>query len=679
MCGIAGIVGPAARAPGAAAVLAAMLESLRHRGPDDVHQVRAGDALLGARRLSIVDLAGGRQPFASERGDVVACLNGELYDHDALRRDLEARGHRFRTRADTEVLLRLYLEEGVRALDRLEGMYALGVFDQRQDLLLLARDRMGEKPLCYASDGPSLRFASEWRGLAAGLDRPLGLDPDAVALYLQHRFVPSPRTLVRGVFRLAPGERLLWRAGRVDVRRYWTLPAPPRAPGPGRAVPADAVRRVRSLLDRAVESRLGADVPVGVFLSGGIDSGALAAIAARRGPIETFTLRPEASDFDEGRVAARAARRAGATHHEVRVGAAELDRAYDAVFDAIDEPIGDASLVPTWLLARAARQHVKVVLSGEGADELFGGYPTYPGARLAPRLARGPLRATLRLALCAAGGGAFGNVATPWLVRRLLEGAPLGWLERHLAWTGAFSAVDQHALWRPEARPALVGEDLLSVAAEAARPAVGTGDVVDALLRVDLRLALPDALLAKVDRATMHAGLEARAPFLERRLVETAAAMPARWKVRGIATKVVLKRALAGLLPREALARRKRGFQVPVSRAFAAGLGDRLRDRLGPRGPAADLFSADLPLRLLDAHRRGRADHGRRLYALLALLEWIDRWLAPPRCRAAPPAHQSAAPLRAPRPGARAAPSPPITVVSARSTVSTGTGRSPAA
>ena len=612
-----GVGGPADRS-----VLSRMLAALSHRGPDDEAAVLGEGFAIGARRLSIVDVERGRQPFASDDGRAVVAMNGEIYDHAALRREMEARGVRFKTKADTEVLLRLFEEEGAACLDRLEGMYAFAAWDGRTRTLLLARDRLGEKPLlCFEARG-RIVFGSEWRALREHPDCPRVLDEDALALYLQHRFVPAPRTPIRGVFRLPPASSLTFRDGRSTVSTYWRLPTPLDAAAPGRR--ADAVPAVRERLEAAVASRLESEVPIGVFLSGGLDSAAIAAIAARRGPIATFTLRPSDADFDEGEGAAATAAAVGAAHHEVPADAAALAAGFEEVFARVDEPIGDSSLVPTLLLARGARRHVKVVLGGEGADELFGGYPTYLGPRwvriprLLPRFAR-------RFVARAAAGKGHGNVGTRWLIRRLFEAADQGALERHLAWFGAFPAGEQVSLWRPEARPAIVTGGMLDPIREAAAPAEGTGDPVDALLRADLLLHLPDALLAKVDRATMLEGLEARAPFLERSLVETAARMPARWKVGRVATKRVLREALRGVVPDEVLHRRKRGFAVPVSRALEGALGVRLRERLA-QPFARDRFDPAHATALLDAHVAGRADHGRRLYALLALLEWAAAW-----------------------------------------------------
>lgn len=629
MCGLAGIVGPGADAEASRAVLGAMLDLLAHRGPDDAYRMAGPGFAVGARRLSMIDLDEGRQPMANEAGEVIASLNGEIYNDDELRRRLREQGHRFRTRSDTEVVLRLYEQEGPAFLEHLEGMFALSVWDARSRTLLLARDRLGEKPLMWFEHGDRLVYASEWRSLARHPDAPREADTDAAALYLLHRFVPAPRTAVRGVARLAPGHVLTWRDGRTDVRAYWTLP-PPAAPGHERRSRAEAAAEVREGLERSVRSRLRGDVPVGVFLSGGLDSAGVAALAAREGPLVTFTLRPADADFDEGEGARATAQALGAEHHEVRVAPDDLVRGFEEIFERVDEPIGDSSLVPMLLLARGARERVKAVLGGEGADELYGGYPTYLGARAAgmarrlPRLARRFLiRRFQRTA---------GNVGTSWLLRRLLEGADLPLLERHLLWFGAFPAAEQAALWRPESRPALVEADLLAVARAAAAPAEVSVDPIDALLRIELLLHLPDALLAKVDRATMLVGLEARAPFLERRLVEHGVAIPARWKVGRIATKAVLRDALRPLVPAEVLRRKKRGFAVPVSRALIGPLGDRLLDRLGGSFAASRFEPA--PVRaLLDEHRAGRADHGRSLYTLLAYLEWGERWLATPRGR----------------------------------------------
>ncbi|MBL9086442.1 MAG: asparagine synthase (glutamine-hydrolyzing), partial [Planctomycetia bacterium] len=383
MCGIAGIVGPGVGTPADRADLARMLDRLVHRGPDDGHVVAAPDALLGARRLAIVGGPDGRQPMEDARGPVVVALNGELYGHATLRRDLEARGERFTTTTDTEVLLKHVLLDGEACLPRLEGMFAFAAWDGRTRTLLLARDRLGEKPLVWFAARDRIVFASELAALLAHPDAPRVLSADAVARYLVHRFVPAPLTPWAGVHRLPPAHVLVARDGRVEVRPWWTLPAP------GTARPArlpsrrEAAAEVRALVEQAVASRRRADVPVGVGLSGGLDSAAIAAFARRDGPVPTFTLRPADRDFDEGDAARATARALGTEHHEVPVDAAALAAGFDEVFASIDEPIGDPSLVPTLLLARAARARVKVVLSGEGADELFGGYPTYVGARLA--------------------------------------------------------------------------------------------------------------------------------------------------------------------------------------------------------------------------------------------------------------------------------------------------------
>lgn len=626
MCGIAGIVGAGVGGPEDRSILDRMLATIVHRGPDDGASILGDGFAIGARRLSIVDVAGGRQPVSNDRGDVVVALNGEIYDHEALRRECEARGVRFASRSDTAVLLRLFEDFGAACLDRLEGMYAFAAFDARTRTLLLARDRLGEKPLLWFESRGRIVFASEWKALAAHPDAPRTLDADALALYLQHRFIPAPRTALQGVHRLPPGCALRFADGRAVVAPYWSLPTPTiTGEGGGPRTRAEAAREVARLLDAAVASRRAAEVPVGVFLSGGVDSSAIAALARRRGPIETFTLRPADKDFDEGDAAASLAHALGTAHHEVRVDAAAVATGFETIFANVDEPIGDSSLVPTWLLSRAAREHVKVVLGGEGADELFAGYPTYLGARMAGAAHALPrfLRRTVTFLM---GGGSHRNVGTRWLVRRLLDGADLPPLERHMLWFGAFPIAEQLRLFRPEARPSIVGDGLLEPLRAAAAPAMATGDVVDALLRVDLLLHLPDALLAKVDRASMLASLEVRAPFLERSLVEYAARLPAAWKVRRLSTKVVLREALAGVVPKAVLARRKRGFAIPVAKALTGALGDRLIDRLSPSSAAAGLFDVAYVRRLLDDHRAGRADHARRLYTLLALVEWMARW-----------------------------------------------------
>jgi asparagine synthase (glutamine-hydrolysing) len=630
MCGIAGMVGPGAGTAEGRAILSRMLDAMAHRGPDDGHIIAGDGFAMGTRRLSIVDVEQGRQPFEDPRGPVVVAMNGELYDHDALRRDLVARGDTFTTRSDTEVLLRLFARDGAACLDRLEGMYAFAAWDGRTRTLLVARDRLGEKPLVWFEASGHLVFASEWRALAAHPDAPRDPDPDSLALYLLHRFVPAPRTAIRGVHRLPPASALTWRDGRADVRPYWTMPVPGGALPDGCGSPREAASTIRDLIDRAVISRWMAEVPVGVFLSGGLDSAAIAAFAARRGggaSVKTFTLRPADRDFDEGDAARETAEALGTKHVEVPVDAAALAAGFEEVFNRVDDPIGDPSLVPTLLLARAARRECKVVLGGEGADEIFGGYPTYPGARMAGVVRAIPRPLRRALGWLASRGSGHTNVGTRWLIRRLVDGAELAPLERHLLWFGAFPAAEQLSLFRPETLPPIVSEHLLDATRDAAGPAMVTGDPVDALLRVDLLMHLPEALLAKVDRATMLVSLEARAPFLERTLVETAARIPASWKVGKLATKKIAREALKGVVPAAVLKRRKRGFAVPTGRSLSGALGDRLRERLATGRLARQFFDSKRPLELLAEHRAGKADHSRKLYPLLALLEWGESFL----------------------------------------------------
>jgi asparagine synthase (glutamine-hydrolysing) len=358
----------------------------------------------------------------------------------------------------------------------------------------------------------------------------------------------------------------------------------------------------------------------------------VAALAARSGPVTTFTLRPPGAGFDEGGAAAATAAAVGATHREVVVTSSELDRAFEDALERIDEPIGDSSVVAVLLLAAAAAREVKVVLTGEGADELFGGYPTYVGARLADAASRFSVSSLRRVASLVRPRG-FQNVGARWLVARLLEGAAAPPLERHLAWLGGVLPVEQPSLWRRDALPPIVGEGALLAPVEAAAAGVPRDDAVEACLRADLLLHLSGVLLPKVDRATMLCGLEARAPFLERSLVERAAAVPAAWKVRGLSTKVVLRRALRGTVPGAALRRRKRGFALPVSAALAGRLGDRLERRLSEAALFRDLLDPSVFRALLGEHRRRERDHGRRLWSVLALVEWAERWAGAPRGR----------------------------------------------
>jgi asparagine synthase (glutamine-hydrolysing) len=611
MCGIYGIVG-AAEAP-AEATLARMAERLVHRGPDGVGHVVAGRAGLGCRRLAIIDVAGGAQPLANENGEVLAVCNGEIYNYAELRRDLATRGHRFRTRSDAEVIPHLYEERGADFVGALDGMFAAAVWDVRRQRLILARDRMGEKPLYYANAAAGLWFASEPKSLRAG---GISATPDwkALSLYLRQGWIPAPLSAYAAIAQLPPGGRLVLEGERVTIDRYWDV-APLLAASPLDLEFDVAARELRAHAERAVTAALTSDVPVGVFLSGGLDSTLVTALARSQvDELHSFALGFDVPGFDERGHAALAAAALHTRHRALTITPALFLEGLRDLAPLLDEPLADPALVPMFVLARFARSEVKSVLVGEGGDELFAGYPTYLGGALAARLEGLP--APVRRAVAATApvlGAPRGNTTMRWLLRRFVEAADRPGAERHREWTGCFTAERLAILATPggplsHPPPA---EDLPGRTA------------IDRLLALDLSGYLPDDLLRKLDRATMAASLEGRAPLLDHHLVEFACRLPVALKVRGLATKRVLRRAVADLVPAPILRRVKRGLTVPLAHWLAGPLLPLARDTLARLDPV--VIRPEAVRAMLDDHLERRRDNRRELWALVMLQLWQEQ------------------------------------------------------
>jgi asparagine synthase (glutamine-hydrolysing) len=604
MCGIFGAVsltGCPLRHPGC---LGAMAASLAHRGPDGERFVGHERARIGARRLAIMDLTTGDQPFESPDHAVWMVCNGEIYNAPELRRECIRAGYPFRSTGDIETIVPLYDRYGPDAVSRLEGMFGLAVWDDRSGRLVLARDRAGEKPLFWTRVNGELRFASEIQALLVFPDQPRRVNPAAAALYASLGYVPAPHTMLAGISKVPPAHLLVADRSGVAVRRYWDPAA--AAARPARLDTPDSLRAV---LLRAVERELMSDVPVGVFTSGGLDSSLLAAAATRVMPAErihTYSVKFLEPGYDESPYAEAVTHDIRTQHHVVTADDAALERAFETVTQSLAEPIGDPAVLPTYLLAEAAREHVKVVLSGEGADELFGGYPTYLGHRAALVYQRLP-RALRRAARWAAelAPSSTGKVTLEFLVKQFVAAAELPWLERHLTWFGA------------------LGPDAATVA-EAAGLLAGfpATDPLNRILWLDFLTYLPDNLLVKVDRGTMLSSIEARAPYLDREVMELVLPARSALKVRGLTTKVILKEAARGLVPDAVIRRKKRGLSVPVARWLnggLAGLADRhlVAPRLYPGAPTASLLAE---------HRTGRRNNARKLWPILMAELWAERW-----------------------------------------------------
>jgi asparagine synthase (glutamine-hydrolysing) len=619
MCGICGLVaGERERTPDREAV-ARMSGRLVHRGPDDDGLFCEGPVALAARRLSIIDLAGGHQPIAGEDGSAVVVQNGEIYNYRELKRELEGRGHRFATDCDTEVLVHGYEEWGEGFVERLRGMFAIALWDKRRQRLLLARDRFGIKPLYYRDADGGLSFASE---LKAMLEQPgfsREIDPQAVSAYLAFNSIPAPLTIFKEARKLPPGFLLTWEGGEVTLRRF-------ARPGPS----TDGVRggsaeelaaELREVLDDSVRAHLVADVPVGVLLSGGVDSGGLAALASRHvdEPLRTFSIGFEEEGFNELSRARLVAERYGTDHHELvlRPDAVEL---FPKLVEAFDEPFGDSSALPTYLVSELAVSEVKVALSGEGGDELFGGYYTYVADLLARRVGR---LAALARPLAEALPSRTDRVGFDYKAKRFARAAAnADPLVRHHGWKEIFSAQARAEL----AGPGTSAWDPLDVYRERYAE-TASADPLARMQDVDLGIYLVDDLLVKTDRLSMAHSLELRVPFLDPKVAEFAFSLPRRLKVRGFAKKRLLRQALAPLLPREIVRGRKQGFSIPIAAWLRGPLEPFAREVLAPSAIARQgLLDPTAVTPILDRHCSGQEDLSRQIWGLMALTLWFDRY-----------------------------------------------------
>jgi asparagine synthase (glutamine-hydrolysing) len=614
MCGICGIVRAGGRAPDLG-VLGAMSAALRHRGPDSGGELVLGEAGLAARRLAIIDLEGGDQPIANEDGRVVVVQNGEIYNHAELRAGLEAAGHRFRTpHSDTEVLVHLYEQHGPRFAERLRGMFAVAVWDAERRRLVLARDRFGIKPLYYRDAG-DFAFASELKALRRLPELSTEVDLDALESFLAFNAIHGPRTIFREVRKLPPGHVLVREAdGATTLERYADeQPAAEHRDEPWEALADELRERLRD----SVRAHLVADVPVGVLLSGGVDSSALAALAAEHGRVSTFSIGFAERSFSEVELARTIAQRYGTDHHELVVepDAVEL---LPAIAAAFDEPFADSSALPTYLVSQLAARHVKVALSGEGGDELFGGYETYVADRIALRTG-GAARLLSPLAEALPSGS--GRVPLDYKLKRFTRAAHLPPLERHHGWKEIFSPAVRAELLRPGRRGAL---DPLDVYRARWAETEG-GDTLARLQDVDRAIYLVDDLLVKTDRMSMHHSLELRVPFLDPVVAELALALPPAARVRGFAKKRLLRSAVEPLVGREIARGRKKGFSIPAAAWLRGELEPFCREVLGPeRVRAQGYFEPGVVTRLIDEHVARREDHSRQLWGLMSFSLWLD-------------------------------------------------------
>jgi len=625
MCGFAAWFDPEGRSPDPAWLTGAA-DALAHRGPDDAgFHVEPGVG-LAFRRLSIVDVAAGHQPLANEDGSVVTVCNGEIYDAPETRARLQRAGHAFRSTSDVEVVVHLYEEHGLDFVRYLRGMFAFALWDQRARRLVLGRDRLGIKPLHFAVDGKRVLFASELKGLlAGGVQRELNFE--ALHHYLTLSYVPAPHTIYAGMQKLLPGHILVAEAGRVRLERYWRLDYTTA----GREdVPVEEyVEGLRALLADSVRSHLVSDVPIGVFLSGGLDSASVLSLMRDQvtGPIKTFSVGFADASFNELARARATATRFGTEHHDMVLPSSVSD-VVPTLIETFDEPFADSSAIPLYYLSRFAREHVKVVLSGEGGDEIFGGYETYVADKLA-RMYRGLpgfLSRSLIPSIVNRLPVSHRRVSFDYKAKRFVQGALLPLVGAHLSWKQIFSDEAKAELYADGSSglPSTT-EFFDNVAASCA-----SNDWLTRCLHLDANIGLPDDMLTKVDRVTMAHALEARVPLLDHQLVEYMAGVPSELKLKGFNKKYLLKRAMQKRLPRNVIRGPKRGFNVPMPGWLARDLQEFVRDTLSPERIAANgVFRPEAVTRLIDEHTRQERDHSRNLWTLIVLEHWMRAQTAP--------------------------------------------------
>ena len=634
MCGITGWANLDSHAPppdGARDLLHAMCERMVHRGPDSEGLFVTAGASLGMRRLAIIDLVTGEQPAFNEDRSIVVVLNGEIYNYRELRTLLEKRGHSFRSASDTEVLPHLYEEYGDAMVNELNGMFAFALWDSKRRRLLIARDRFGEKPLYWGVFDKALLFASEPKVLLAHPAVKPSLNLQALRQYLSFDYVPAPLTIYCGINKLPAAHRLTLESGEVKIDRYWHLNYTTTEPVPSEREAAD---HLRELMADAVRMRLVSDVPLGVLLSGGVDSSTIAALAvhASSEAVKTFSISFAEASFDESAYARGVAKFLGTDHHEERLSANLAANLVSEIGAWMDEPFSDPSLVPTYLLSRFTRKHVTVALGGDGGDELFAGYPMYAGHRWAEVYKHVPgfLRRGLIEPVVRSLPVKTKNLSFDYKALKFITGARYDSVTRHHIWFGSFTPDQQQQLLTPAALAATDSE----IYAEARQIAeeCNNDDLVTRMQSVDTRLYLAEDILTKVDRASMAVSLEVRAPFLDPRVAEFAASLPCNYKLRGMKTKYILKKAVRDLLPGFVTRRGKKGFGVPVAEWLKFKLRPLARDLLSPeRVRRAGVFNPNYVARLQDEHERGVANHRKLLWTLLMFELWHESFVETPR------------------------------------------------
>jgi asparagine synthase (glutamine-hydrolysing) len=608
------------------ALVERMCAAIRHRGPDDDGFYFDRQVGLGMRRLAIIDLKSGKQPIHNQDGTAWVVFNGEIYNYLELREKLEKLGHTFYTNSDTEAIIHAYDQFGADCPKHLRGMFAFAIWDSRTQELFLARDRVGKKPLLFAKLNHQLVFASEFSALLLHPDISREFEPQALDYYLSFMCVPAPLTAYRAIRKLEPGHSLRWRKGEIHIQRYWQ----PDFSNKLNISEQEAGDRAVEVIREAVRVRLMSEVPLGAFLSGGLDSSTVVALMSEESsaPVKTFSIGFEEQDFSELQHARRVAEHVGADHHEfvVRPDAMEV---LPLLVEHYGEPYADSSAIPTYYVARETRKHVTVALNGDGGDESFAGYERYAAMRLAESYNRLP--AMLRESVLEQAISVLPSSETRRSrlrdAKRFLKAASLPKVERYLRWVTVFGNENKRTLYSESFQHETDSAKSRGLLERWFSNANG-GGIVDAALLTDMMTYLPNDLLVKVDIATMAVSLEARSPFLDHHVIEFAASLPEKMKLRGLTTKYLLKRVLKRLLPPENLNRRKMGFGVPIGHWFRGTLQPFLRSTLlSEKALNRQIFKPEVVKELVESHSRSERDYSQQLWTLLMLELWFQRFI----------------------------------------------------
>ncbi len=629
MCGISGWINLKSRvAPQDRAVLHAMCERMKHRGPDSEGLWLEKDVALGMRRLSIIDLHTGEQPVYNEDRSVVVVMNGELYNFREVRADLEKRGHEFETHTDTEILPHLYEEYGEAMLDEINGMFAFALWDKRREKLLIARDRFGEKPLYYGVFDDKLIFGSELKVLLANPSVKTELNTDALRQFLSFDYVPAPASIYKNIYKLPAAHFLTVENGEIKTRRYWNLTW--KKDDPKSATFESKTAELRDLLADAVRMRLVSDVPLGILLSGGVDSSTVAAFATRFSTekVKTFSIGFDEDSFDESKFARQVAKHLDTEHYEDKLSVEKAADLISEIGSWLDEPMSDGSLIPTFLLSRFVRKHVTVALGGDGGDEIFAGYPMYFAHKVANIYGRVPpiLRSGLIEPLVNRLPVSNKNISFDYKAKRFVAASKFDLVARHHSYFGSFSISEQRRVLSKEIL-ASTESDIYKGAKELLEICDATNEI-EKMQFLDINYYMAEDILTKVDRASMAVSLEVRAPFLDPRVAQFAASIPLSYKLKGSKGKYILKKAVEPLLPKGILERPKKGFGIPVADWLKGKLNPLMRDLLAPsRLKDQGLFDPDNVEKLIREHETGVASNHKQLWTLLVFQLWFDNFL----------------------------------------------------